>query len=76
MLELSVPGQGGQRVAAVGGALAMPRVHVPGGDAEQPCPSAAPARVERAQRAERLDERLRGEIGDRLGLSAPPAKNR
>jgi hypothetical protein len=71
VFEVAVPGQPGGGDAFVRRVLAVAGVHVPG-DAEQPRPGAAPGRVERVQGADRLDERLGCEVGDRLGL-APPA---
>jgi hypothetical protein len=74
-LELAVPGERRDRLTAVGGLLAMPRVHV-SGDAEPPRSGAATARVKGAQRADRLNERLRGKVGDHLGLAAPAGEER
>ena len=43
----------------------------PGGDAEQPGPVRSPARVEPGEAIDGPDERLGGEIGDRLRIAAP-----
>ena len=68
-----MPGQSDDGIAAVGGLLTMPRVDVPG-DAEQPRPGTPAPGIERPQRADRLHERLRGQVGDGLRLGAAPSE--
>ena len=58
------------RVPATRRLLAVAGEHV-SGDAEQPRPVRSPARVEPGEAIHGPDERLGGEIGDRMRIAAP-----
>src|ERR1700734_418324 len=58
------------RVPAARRLLAVAGEH-PGGDAEQPRPVRSPARVEPGEAIHGPDERLGGEVGDRVRIAAP-----
>ena len=58
------------RVPAARRLLAVAGEH-PGGDAEQPRPVRSPAGIEPGEAVHGPDERLRGEIGDRVRIVAP-----
>src|ERR1700761_973926 len=70
LVQQPVAAQPRDRVPPARRLLAVAGEHV-GGDAEQPRPVRSPARVEPGEAIHGPDERLGGEIGDRLRLAAP-----
>jgi len=73
VIERPLSPEARDRVPATRGLLAVLREHTRS-DAEQPGPVRSPARVEPGEAADSPNERLRGEIRDRLWLTTPARK--